>query len=86
MDIIEVTHILKAWLNGSLDSHEWDNFISVKNKNVALEKIRCKAEGVWVENSIFLKPGAIDPCLLTQQGREEVAKLLALVSNLDVHS
>jgi len=77
MDHNEVKNILKNWLNGSLDSHEWDDFISVKNKDAELEAIRQKAEGIWVENSVFLQPRAIDPCKLSELGRTEVENMIA---------
>ena len=74
---MEVINILQAWLDGNLDSHDWDDFLSVKNKNPNLEDIRYYAEGMWVENSKYLQPDAINPCLLSDLGRKEVKKLLA---------
>ena len=83
MDRDEVKIILKGWLDGSLDSHDWDYFISVKNKHAKLENIRQRAEEMWVENSEYLQPAAINPCSLSELGRAEVAKLLERVQTFD---
>ncbi len=83
MNRYTVKNILKSWLDGSLDSHEWDDFISVKNKHSQLESIRERAQEIWVKDSVFLEPASINPCSLSDLGRTEVTKMLKLVEELE---
>ena len=57
----EVVEILDLLIQRNLSDADCDDFISIKIKDSFLEAVRCEVEGLWVENSPYLEPGAIDP-------------------------
>lgn len=71
----EVVEILDLLIQRNLSDTDWDDFTSIKIKDGFLESVRFEMEGLWVENSPYLEPGAIDPNRLSGLGREKVREL-----------
>lgn len=72
----EVASTLRALLNGTLDSEEWDFFVSVSIQDPRLESIRKRCVALWKDESPYLDSGAIDPTRLSELGRRMVKDLL----------
>ena len=72
----EIKEILQLCLDGELDSGEWDYFLTCRIKNKELEKIRKRCQQIWMVDSEYLVSDSINPSILSEKGRNEVAKLI----------